>query len=152
MKRVQLFSDGACSGNPGPGGYGVILKYNEHKKEFSAGYKSTTNNRMELMAIIVGLESLKEKCQVDVYSDSKYIVDAINQGWVEKWRTNNWKRNKKEIAKNIDLWIKLLNLLDKHIVTMNWVKGHAGHPENERCDKMAVTAAASPTLVDNEIK
>lgn len=152
MKRVQLFSDGACSGNPGPGGYGVILKYNEHKKEFSAGYKSTTNNRMELMAIIVGLKSLKEKCQVDVYSDSKYIVDAINQGWVEKWRANNWKRNKKEVAKNIDLWKKLLNLLDQHTVTIYWVKGHAGHPENERCDKMAVAAAASPTLVDDVAK
>ena len=152
MKRVQLFSDGACSGNPGPGGYGVILKYNEHIKEFSAGYKSTTNNRMELMAIIVGLKSLKEKCQVDVYSDSKYIVDAVNEGWAERWRSNNWQRNKKEKAKNIDLWIKLLDLLDKHKVSMSWVKGHAGHPENERCDKLAVAAAGSPTLVDEGVK
>ncbi|MBN1408094.1 MAG: ribonuclease HI [Calditrichaceae bacterium] len=152
MKRIQLFSDGACSGNPGPGGYGVILKYNEHEKEFSAGYKSTTNNRMEMMAIIVGLESLKETCQVDVYSDSKYIVDAVNQGWALKWEANNWKRNKKEMAKNIDLWVRLLDLLEKHEVTMTWVKGHAGHPENERCDKLAVAAAASPTLVDKGAK
>ena len=152
MKRIQLYSDGACSGNPGPGGYGVILKYNEHEKEFSAGYKLTTNNRMELMAIIVGLESLKEKCKVDVFSDSKYIVDAINQGWALKWEANNWKRNKKEMAKNIDLWVRLLDLLEKHDVTMNWVKGHAGHPENERCDELAVAASASPTLIDDGAK
>lgn len=149
MKRIQLYSDGACSGNPGPGGYGVILKYNEHEREFSAGYKSTTNNRMELMAIILGLESLKETCQVEVYSDSKYIVDAVNQGWALKWEANNWKRNKKEMAKNIDLWIKLLDLLEKHEVTMHWVKGHAGHPENERCDELAVTAIASSNLLDD---
>ena len=152
MKRIQLYSDGACSGNPGPGGYGVILKYNEHEKEFSAGYKLTTNNRMELMAIIVGLESLKEKCKVDVFSDSKYIVDAVNQGWALKWEANNWKRNKKEMAKNIDLWVRLLDLLEKHEVTMNWVKGHAGHPENERCDELAVAASASPTLIDDGAK
>jgi ribonuclease HI len=152
MKRIQLYSDGACSGNPGPGGYGVILKYNEHEKEFSAGYKSTTNNRMEMMAIIVGLESLNEVCQVDVYSDSKYIVDAVNQGWALKWEANNWKRNKKEMAKNIDLWIRLLDLLEKHKVTMNWVKGHAGHPQNERCDELAVAAAAEPSLVDTGAK
>ena len=152
MKRIQLYSDGACSGNPGPGGYGVILKYNEHEKEFSAGYKSTTNNRMEMMAIIVGLESLNEVCQVDVYSDSKYIVDAVNQGWALKWEANNWKRNKKEMAKNIDLWIRLLDVLEKHKVTMNWVKGHAGHPENERCDELAVAAAAEPSLIDTGAK
>jgi ribonuclease HI len=152
MKRIQLYSDGACSGNPGPGGYGVILKYNEHEKEFSAGYNLTTNNRMELMAIIVGLESLKEKCKVDVFSDSKYIVDAVNQGWALKWEANNWKRNKKEMAKNIDLWVRLLDLLEKHDVTMNWVKGHAGHPENERCDELAVAASASPTLIDDGAK
>ncbi len=149
MKRIKLYSDGACSGNPGPGGYGVILKYNEHEKEFFAGYKSTTNNRMEMMAIIVGLESLNETCQVDVYSDSKYIVDAVNQGWALKWEANNWKRNKKEMAKNIDLWVRLLDLLEKHKVTMNWVKGHAGHPENERCDELAVAAAASSNLLDD---
>ncbi len=152
MKRIKLYSDGACSGNPGPGGYGVILKYNEHEKEFSAGYKSTTNNRMEMMAIIVGLESLNEVCQVDVYSDSKYIVDAVNQGWALKWEANNWKRNKKEMAKNIDLWIRLLDLLEKHKVTMKWVKGHAGHPENERCDELAVKAAASSNLLDDKGK
>ena len=103
------------------------------------------------MAIIVGLESLKETCQVEIYSDSKYIVDAIKQGWVLKWEANNWKRNKKEMAKNIDLWIRLLDLLEKHKVNMNWVKGHAGHPENERCDELAVSAAASSNLLDDVI-
>ncbi len=148
MKKVEIFTDGACSGNPGPGGYGVILKYNGHEKELSEGYKNTTNNRMELLAIIKGLEALKEPCEVTVYSDSRYIVDAINKGWVRRWAANNWKRNKTETAKNIDLWIQLLKLLDRHKVTFVWVKGHAGHPENERCDELAVQAAAHPTLVD----
>jgi len=148
LKKVEIFTDGACSGNPGPGGYGVILKYNGHEKELSEGYKNTTNNRMELLAIIKGLEALKEPCEVTVYSDSRYIVDAINKGWVRRWAANNWKRNKTEIAKNIDLWIQLLKLLDRHKVTFVWVKGHAGHPENERCDELAVQAAAHPTLVD----
>jgi len=148
LKKVEIFTDGACSGNPGPGGYGVILKYNGHEKELSEGYKNTTNNRMELLAIIKGLEALKEPCEVTVYSDSRYIVDAINKGWVRRWAANNWKRNKTETAKNIDLWIQLLKLLDRHKVTFVWVKGHAGHPENERCDELAVQAAAHPTLVD----
>ena len=148
MKKVEIFTDGACSGNPGPGGYGVILKYNGHEKELSEGYKNTTNNRMELLAIIKGLEALKEPCEVTVYSDSRYIVDAINKGWVRRWAANNWKRNKTETAKNIDLWIQLLKLLDRHKVTFVWVKGHAGHPENERCDELAVQAAAHPTLID----
>lgn len=148
MKKVEIFTDGACSGNPGPGGYGVILKYNGHSKELSAGYKNTTNNRMELMAIIKGLEALKEPCEVTVYSDSRYIVDAINKGWVQRWAANHWMRNKKEAAKNIDLWERLLKLLKHHRVTFNWVKGHAGHEENERCDQLAVQAAANPTLID----
>ncbi len=148
LKKVDLFTDGACSGNPGPGGYGVILKYNGHEKELSAGYKNTTNNRMELMAIIKGLEALKEPCQVTVYSDSRYIVDAINKGWVQRWQANNWKRNKKESAKNIDLWQRLLKQLQRHRVTFVWVKGHAGHEENERCDQLAVQAAAHPEFVD----
>lgn len=146
MKKVNIYTDGACSGNPGPGGYGTILKYNGQEKELSAGYKDTTNNRMELMAIIAGLESLKEKCKVELYSDSKYIIDAVNQGWARRWRQNGWMRNKKDDAKNPDLWQRLLDLLDKHQVTMHWVKGHSGHPENERCDQLAVAATASKKL------
>lgn len=150
MKKIEMYTDGACSGNPGPGGYGTILRYNGHEKEFSAGYKKTTNNRMELMAIIVGLEALKEPCQVDVYSDSKYIVDAVNQGWAQRWKRNGWKRNKKEYAKNTDLWERLLALLNKHRVNLLWVKGHAGHAENERCDQLAVAASKHPELTDTE--
>ena len=149
MKKVKIFTDGACSGNPGPGGYGVILRYNGNEKELSQGYKKTTNNRMELLAIIVGLEALKESCQVELYSDSRYIVDAINKGWAVRWQQNNWMRNKKEKAKNIDLWQRLLPLLDKHRVNFHWVKGHAGHPENERCDELAVQASGSQNLKDD---
>jgi ribonuclease HI len=150
MKNVQIFTDGACSGNPGPGGYGVILKYNSKEKTISKGYKNTTNNRMELRAVIAGLSALKEKCKVEVYSDSKYIVDAVNNGWAAKWKKNGWKRNKKERALNPDLWDKLLQLLEKHEIDFIWVKGHAGHDENERCDKMAVAAASLPNLeIDN---
>jgi len=152
MKHVEMYTDGACSGNPGPGGYGVILKFKENTKEFSAGYKKTTNNRMELRAIIAGLEALNEPCRVDIYSDSKYIVDAVIQGWAEKWRANQWKRNKKEMAKNIDLWENLLNLIEKHKVTMHWVKGHAGHFENERCDTLAVEAAAGYDLLEDTVE
>ena len=149
MKKVYIYTDGACSGNPGPGGYGTILKFNGQEKELSAGYKDTTNNRMELMAIIAGLESLKEKCEVELYSDSKYIIDAVNQGWARRWRQNGWKRNKKDTAKNPDLWERLLDLLNEHKVWMHWVKGHAGHPENERCDQLAVEAAARDNLLDD---
>ena len=149
MKSVEIFTDGACSGNPGPGGYGVILKSNGNTKQLSQGFKNTTNNRMELRAVIEGLKALKEKCHVLVYSDSKYIVDAIEKGWAHRWEANNWYRNKKEKALNIDLWIELLDLLDKHQVRFRWVKGHAGHPENELCDQMAVAAAASENLFDD---
>ena len=141
-KQVQLYTDGACSGNPGPGGWGVILKYKGVEKELSGGEAQTTNNRMELTAVISGLEALKEPCQVELYSDSKYIIDAIQQRWVYKWAANNWMRNKKEPALNPDLWQRLLGQLDRHQVTFHWVKGHAGHPENERCDALAVAAAA----------
>ncbi len=150
MKTVTLFTDGACSGNPGPGGYGAILRFGAHEKELSGGYKQTTNNRMELMAIIKGLEALKEPCKVELYSDSRYIVDAVTKGWAERWQTNGWMRNKKEAAKNPDLWERLLALLNKHRVTMHWVKGHAGHPENERCDKLAVAAAAGSHLQEDD--
>ena len=138
MKKVELYSDGACSGNPGPGGYGTILVYKETEKEFSGGDAATTNNRMELTGAIVGLEALKCPCEVTVYSDSKYLVDAINQKWVYSWQKNGWKRADKKPALNVDLWQKLLPLLEKHNVTFVWVKGHNGHPYNERCDRLAV--------------
>ncbi len=140
MKKVKIYTDGACSGNPGPGGYGVILLYGEHRKELSGAYDNTTNNRMEIIAAIKGLESLKERCQVTVYSDSQYLVNAITKGWVKKWQANNWMRNKTEPAKNVDLWIRLLELLEKHQVEWVWVKGHADNELNNRCDELAVKA------------
>ncbi len=138
MKSVEIFTDGACSGKPGPGGWGTILRYGEYEKELSGGEAETTNNRMELTAAIEGLSCLKESCAVTLYSDSKYLIDAIEQGWVYKWRDNGWMRNKREKALNPDLWEKLLSLLEKHNVEFVWVKGHDGHAENERCDKLAV--------------
>lgn len=138
MKKVEIFTDGACSGNPGPGGWAAILRYGAHEKEISGGEANTTNNRMELSAVIQALNLLKEPCQVKIYSDSKYIIDAVTQGWAKKWKANNWKRNKKDEALNPDLWEQLLQLLEKHHVEFEWVKGHAGHPENERCDSLAV--------------
>jgi len=141
MKTVELFTDGACSGNPGPGGWGAILRYNGVEKELSGGEANTTNNRMELSAVIFGLKALKEPCAVMLYSDSQYVCNALKLGWEKKWRANNWMRNKKEPALNPELWGELLDLCEKHAVTVNWVKGHAGHPENERCDRLAVAAA-----------
>lgn len=143
MKRVEIFTDGACSGNPGPGGYGVILRYNGTVKELSGGERETTNNRMELTAVITGLSALKEPCEVELYSDSKYIIDAVTKGWAKKWQSNGWIKGDKKEALNSDLWERLLALLDKHRVTFIWVKGHAGHSENERCDRLAVEAAQS---------
>ncbi|MCQ2405365.1 MAG: ribonuclease HI [Clostridia bacterium] len=140
MKHVDLFTDGACSGNPGPGGYGTILRYNGNEKEMSDGEESTTNNRMELTAVIVGLAALKETCDVTVYSDSKYVVDAIQKGWARSWKKNGWRKADKKPALNADLWDKLLTLLDIHEVRFVWLKGHDGHPENERCDRLAVAA------------
>ncbi len=137
-KQIEMFTDGACSGNPGPGGWGTILRYKGVEKELSGGEANTTNNRMELTAVIEGLSALKESCRVTVTSDSKYVIDAINLGWAKKWRANGWKRGKNQPALNPDLWGKLLNLLDRHEVTFCWIKGHAGHAENERCDKLAV--------------
>ncbi len=138
LKRVQIYTDGACSGNPGPGGYGTILRYGEFEKKISGGEASTTNNRMELMAVIKGLEALNQRCKIDLYSDSKYFIDAVQKGWAKKWKSNGWMRNKKDKALNPDLWEQILVLLDKHDVTLHWVKGHNGHPENEECDRMAV--------------
>jgi len=140
MRKVTIYTDGACSGNPGPGGYGTVLIHGEHRKELSGGEAQTTNNRMEIMAVIIGLEALKQPCEVALYSDSRYVVDAIEKGWVARWKQNNWMRNKKEAALNVDLWERMLPLLDTHKVTFHWVKGHAGHPENERCDELARAA------------
>ena len=139
MKKINMFTDGACSGNPGPGGWGTILKYGEHIKELSGGEAETTNNRMELTAVIMGLKALKEPCEVDIYSDSKYFIDSVEKGWVYGWKKNNWIKKDKKPALNSDLWQELLELLEKHKCKLIWVKGHAGHPENERCDDMAVT-------------
>lgn len=138
MKKVDIYTDGACSGNPGPGGWGAILRFGPHEKELSGGEPNTTNNRMELTAVIEALSALKERCEITIHSDSKYIIDAIQQGWAKKWRANGWMRNKKDKALNPDLWGQLLDLLEQHQVTFHWVKGHAGHPENERCDQLAV--------------
>lgn len=138
MKYVELFTDGACSGNPGPGGWGVVLRYNGHEKELSGGERDTTNNRMELTAAIMGLSALKEPCEVRLVTDSKYVADGITKGWAESWRKNNWRKADKKPALNPDLWEKLLDLIKEHNVTIEWVKGHAGHPENERCDQLAV--------------
>jgi ribonuclease HI len=149
MKHVEIFTDGACSGNPGPGGYGVILRTGEHSRELSAGFRRTTNNRMELRAVIEGLRALKEPCRVTVYSDSKYLVDAVQKGWARRWKKNNWYRNVKEKALNPDLWTTLLDLLDEHQVQFHWVRGHDGHPENERCDQLAVQATNDENLADD---
>ena len=137
-KYVEVFTDGACSGNPGPGGWGVVLRFGAHEKELSGGERETTNNRMELTAAIMGLSALKESCKVRLVTDSKYVADGITKGWAESWQKNGWKKADKKPALNTDLWETLLELIAKHEVTIDWVKGHAGHPENERCDKFAV--------------
>ncbi len=136
-KLVEIFTDGACSGNPGPGGWGAILRYGSYEKELSGGEKNTTNNRMELTAVISALSALKEPCEVTLTTDSKYVADAIEKGWAISWQKNNWRKADKKPALNSDLWEELLKLLEIHEVKFNWVKGHAGHPENERCDKLA---------------
>ena len=138
IKAVEIFTDGACSGNPGPGGYGVVLRYGQAVKELSGGEHETTNNRMELTGVIVGLSALKEPCKVTLTTDSKYVVDSITKGWVYGWKKKGWIKSDKKPALNVDLWEQLLPLLEKHDVTFVWVKGHAGHPENERCDRLAV--------------
>ena len=138
MKTVTLYTDGACSGNPVPGGWGAILEYMGHEKEFSGGEKETTNNRMELTAVIRGLEALKEPCIVELYSDSKYVIDALEKGWAWGWRKNNWRKADKKPALNPDLWEILLNLTMKHQLHYHWVKGHADNPKNNRCDELAV--------------
>ena len=153
---VKIYTDGAARGNPdGPGGYGTVLEYVDtkgqlHKKELSQGYVKTTNNRMELMAVIAGLEALNRFCEVEVYSDSQYVVNAFNQHWVDGWIKKGWKRGKNGPVKNVDLWKRLLEAKQKHSVTFHWVKGHDGHPQNERCDELATTAADGTNLIVDE--
>ena len=155
--KVTIYTDGAARGNPdGPGGYGTVLQYrdtkgNLHERELSAGYKKTTNNRMELMAAIVGLEALNRPCQVDLYSDSKYLTDAFNKHWIEGWQKRGWVKSDKKPVKNIKLWQRLLKAMEPHQVTFHWVKGHDGHPENERCDQLATTAADGSGLLEDNL-
>jgi ribonuclease HI len=139
MKTVTLYTDGACSGNPGPGGWGCILEYNGYEKELSGGEANTTNNRMELTAVIRALQALKEPCNVELYSDSKYVIDALEKGWAWSWRKKGWIKSDKKPALNPDLWEELLMLTMRHKVTCHWVKGHATNPKNNRCDEMAVS-------------
>ncbi len=143
---MSIFTDGACSGNPGPGGYGVILQYGERRRELSAGFRRTTNNRMELMAAIAGLAALKQPCVVALFSDSEYVVKGISKGWARGWRSKAWRRSGGKIVPNWELWRQLLELCEQHQVRLEWVQGHAGHEENERCDELAVLAADGPNL------
>ncbi len=155
--KVKIYTDGAARGNPdGPGGYGTVLVYEDskgiiHTKELSCGYKKTTNNRMELMAVIAGLEALNRPCDIELYSDSKYVVDAFNQKWIDGWIKKGWKRGKNEPVKNVDLWKRLLKAKEPHNVSFIWVKGHAGHAMNEKCDTLATTAADGNNLIDDVI-
>ena len=155
--QVNLYTDGSARGNPqGPGGYGAVLEYVDpkgelHTKELSQGYRQTTNNRMELMAVIAGLEALNRSCEVELYSDSQYVVNAFNQHWVDGWIKKGWKRGRNEPVKNIDLWKRLLEAKKPHKVTFIWVKGHDGHPQNERCDTLATTAADGEELIDDHV-
>ncbi|MBQ7376951.1 MAG: ribonuclease HI [Clostridia bacterium] len=151
MKKIEIYTDGACRGNPGPGGWGAILVYGKFERELSGGEEQTTNNRMELTAAIAGLSALKEPCEVTLYSDSKYLVDAINLGWAAAWRARGWRRSAKEEAKNPDLWETLFSLLETHTVTFEWVRGHNGHDYNERCDRLATAAADSYRIQGDQI-
>ncbi len=137
MKKIQIYTDGACSGNPGKGGFGAVLLYKDSRKELSGGYLLTTNNRMEIMGVIKALDALKEPCEAYIYSDSRYVVDAIEKGWVKKWKSNNWMRNRSDPAINVDLWEILLSQLEKHKIKFIWVRGHNDNVENERCDFLA---------------
>ncbi|QOI11195.1 ribonuclease HI [Blochmannia endosymbiont of Colobopsis nipponica] len=146
-KQIKIFTDGSCLGNPGPGGYGVILCYNQYIKEFSAGYRLTTNNRMELMAVITALEALKNPCETTIYTDSLYVLQGITQ-WINSWKKQNWKSVNKKLIKNIDLWHRLDAATKPHIICCKWLKAHSGQPENERCNKLAQKAASSPSYDD----
>lgn len=137
MKQIDVYTDGACSGNPGPGGWGAILRYGAHEKEICGAEKETTNNRMELTAVISALMSLNQPCSVKITTDSKYVVDSVNNGWLKTWKENGWKKSNKKDVQNVDLWEKLLILMSVHEVSFSWIKGHDGHRENERCDYLA---------------
>lgn len=150
MKKIDIYTDGACSGNPGAGGYGIVMLYKKARKELSQGYRVTTNNRMEMLAVIKALECLKEPCQVTLYSDSKYVVDSITKDWVYGWKKRGWIKADKKKALNVDLWERLLPLLEKHQVEFVWVKGHAENVENERCDELARKAIASGDFLEDE--
>ncbi len=150
MKHIDIYTDGACSGNPGAGGYGAVLLYNNFRKELSQGYKNTTNNRMEILGVIKALEALKEPCSVKLYSDSQYVVNSITKGWVYSWKKKNWIKSDKKKALNVDLWERLIGLLEIHNVEFVWVKGHADNVENERCDELARMAIASGDLIEDE--
>lgn len=152
--QVTIYSDGSARGNPGPGGYGTIIRYIDtkgtvHEREFSAGYKNTTNNRMELLGAITGIEALTKPCEITLISDSKYVTDAFNQNWIKGWLKNNWKNSQKQPVKNVDLWKRLLKAMEPHNVKFQWIKGHAGHAENERCDQLATSAADGSNLLDD---
>ncbi|MCL1951358.1 MAG: ribonuclease HI [Oscillospiraceae bacterium] len=140
-KEIQLYCDGACSGNPGPGGWGALLRFGAHERELSGGAAQTTNNRMELTALLEGLRTLKEPCRVTVTTDSSYVANGLGKGWAEAWRRNSWVKSDKKPALNADLWAALLEEAARHEVTVRWVRGHSGHPENERCDRLAVAQA-----------
>lgn len=150
MKKITAYTDGACIGNPGPGGYGVVLLYGSARKEISGGFRCTTNNRMELLAAIAALEALKESCEVRLLSDSQYLVENFNQGSVFRWKANGWMRDRKTPALNADLWQRLLAGMDRHRVELVWVRGHAGNPENERCDVLSNQAARKRDLPVDE--
>ena len=150
MQKVTVYADGACFGNPGRGGYGVVLIYGEKRKELSGGYRLTTNNRMELMAAIVGLAALKKRCVVTLYTDSQYVVNGVQKGWARRWKAQGWMRSRTEKARNADLWARLLLLCDDHAVTFVWIRGHAGNPENERCDQLSKAAAEGERLQEDE--
>ena len=147
MSAVTMYTDGSCLGNPGPGGYGVVLVSGDNHKELSQGFRDTTNNRMELRAVIEGLSALKHRCSVELYTDSKYVQQAITLNWIGNWQKNGWKTAAKKPVKNKDLWLRLLPLIKAHDVTFKWVKGHSGHPENERCDELARNAASGSGLL-----
>jgi ribonuclease HI len=149
LPPVTIYSDGACLGNPGPGGYGTILVFGENRKELSAGFRRTTNNRMEMLGAIAGLEALTRPCRVQMWSDSQYVVHALSKGWLDGWQKKGWRTASKEPVKNRDLWERLLRALGEHEVTWHWVRGHSGHPENERCDELAVAAANGIDLADD---
>lgn len=155
MMHVDIYTDGASRGNPGPGGFGTVIEYVDsqgklHTREYSHGYRETTNNRMELMGVITGLEALTKPCSVDLYSDSQYVVKAFNEHWINGWLKKNWRLDTGNPVKNIDLWKRILKAKEVHVVTFHWVKGHAGHPQNERCDTLATQAADSDSLLEDE--